>query len=34
MEYADPITGEYGDVCKNKLRSFIRNEQDEHWKFF
>ena len=34
MEYADPITGVYGDVCKNKLRSFIRKEQDEHWKFF
>ena len=34
MEYADPITGEYGDACKNKLRSFIRKEQDNYWKFF
>ena len=30
MEYAAPIIGVYGDICKNKLRSFIRKEQDEH----
>ena len=33
FEYADPTTGEYGEPAKFKLRSFIRKEQDNHWKY-
>ena len=33
FEYADPTTGEYGEPAKFKLRSFIRKEQDKHWKY-
>ena len=33
MDYADPVTDDYGEVAKNKLRSFIRKEQDNYWRY-
>ena len=33
IDYADPVTDDYEEVAKNKLRSFIRMEQDNYWRY-